>query len=225
MPYIRAGEDGNAGDDTTGVELYYEDQGSGAPVVLIHGYLLNGRSWRQQTRALLDAGFRVIAYDRRGYGRSAHPHSGHDADTLAADLHSVLTALDLTDAALVGFSMGTGEVARYLSTYGSGRIAKAAFLAPVLPYLVQGPDNPEGVDRAEFERAHATLAQDREAFLTTFFEDLYHLDETLGSRIDEADVQAHRAAARSASRRATEGAIRPLLTDYRPTCRPSTYRR
>ena len=116
-------------ENSTPIELYYEDHGSGQPVVLIHGYPLNGRSWEKQTAALLTAGYRVISYDRRGFGLSSQPTAGYDYDTFAADLNAIMQTLDLRDAVLVGFSMGTGEVARYLSTYGSERVTKAAFLA------------------------------------------------------------------------------------------------
>ena len=143
MPFITVGQENSAP-----IELYYEDHGSGQPLVLIHGYPLDGHSWERQLPALLDAGYRVITYDRRGFGRSSQPTTGYDYDTFAADLDQVLTTLDLTDTVLVGFSMGTGEVGRYLGTYGSGRIAKAAFLASLEPFLLKTEDNPAGVDQS-----------------------------------------------------------------------------
>ena len=138
-------------ENSTPVELYYEDHGTGSPVVLIHGWPLSGASWEKQTAALLDAGHRVIIYDRRGFGRSSKPSVGYDYDTFAADLDALLTALDLTDVSLVGFSMGTGEVTRYLGTYGSTRVRKAVLVGAIAPFLLKTPDNPEGVDRSVFE--------------------------------------------------------------------------
>src|SRR6184192_4264674 len=124
-------------ENSTPLEIHYEDHGSGQPVVLIHGYPLNGASWEKQERVLLGAGYRVVTYDRRGFGRSSQPTIGYDYDTFAADLKALLDALDLRDAALVGFSMGTGEVARYLANHGAARVAKAAFLASLEPYLLR----------------------------------------------------------------------------------------
>src|SRR3954454_2579809 len=146
MGYITVGTE-----NSTDIDLYYEDHGTGQPVVLIHGYPLDGSSWEQQTAALLEAGHRVITYDRRGFGRSSKPTTGYDYDTFAADLATVLDTLDLHDAVLVGFSMGTGEVGRYLGTRGAHRVAKAAFLGSLEPYLLQTDDNPEGVPQSVFD--------------------------------------------------------------------------
>src|SRR5512133_881460 len=141
MPYIRVGEE-NSGN----IDLYYEDHGSGKPVVLIHGWPLSGASWEKQVPVLLEAGYRVITYDRRGFGNSGHPSSGYDYDTFASDLNKVMTELDLTDTCLVGFSMGGGEVARYLGTYGSRRVRNVAFISAVPPFLLKTDDNKEGVE-------------------------------------------------------------------------------
>ena len=146
MGYITVGDE-----NSTPIELYYEDQGSGQPVVLIHGYPLNGHSWEKQTRELLAAGYRVIAYDRRGFGQSSKVGSGYDYDTFAADLNTLLETLDLQDVILVGFSMGTGELARYVSRYGHERVAKLAFLASLEPFLLQRDDNPEGLPQKGFD--------------------------------------------------------------------------
>ena len=170
------------------IELYYEDQGSGQPVVLIHGYPLNGHSWERQTRELLAAGYRVITYDRRGFGRSSKVHAGYDYDTFAADLHAVLETLDLRDVVLVGFSMGTGELARYVARYGHDRVAKLAFLASLEPYLVRADDNPEGVPRDVFDGIASAAKDDRYAWFTQFFSDFYNFDDTLGSRISQEAV-------------------------------------
>ena len=142
MPFITVGQENSAD-----IELFYNDQGSGQPVVLIHGYPLNGASWELQTAALLRSGYRVITYDRRGFGASSQPSTGYDYDTFAADLDALLTKLDLTDVALVGFSMGGGEVARYLGRYGPERVSKAGFLGAVTPCLLKTEDNPTGVGR------------------------------------------------------------------------------
>lgn len=151
------------------VELYYEDQGAGKPVVLIHGWPLSGRSWESQVPALVDAGFRVVTYDRRGFGWSSQPWSGYDYDTFAADLKKLLDHLDLRDAALVGFSMGGGEVARYVGAYGTDRVSKAVFAGAVPPYLYKAPDNPEGgIDDATIAQFEGGVKADRMAFLDGF---------------------------------------------------------
>ena len=164
MAYIKVGTE-----NSTDVELYYEDHGSGQAVVLIHGYPLDGSSWEKQSAALLGAGYRVITYDRRGFGQSSKPTEGYDYDTFAADLNTVLTTLDLNDAALVGFSMGTGEVGRYLGTYGSARVSKAVFLASLEPYVLQAEDNPGGVPQSVFDGLMEAVTTDRYAFFTEFF--------------------------------------------------------
>ena len=151
------------------VELYYEDHGSGQPVVLIHGWPLSHRMWEGQISALVAAGFRCIAYDRRGFGESERPSVGYDYDTFAADLQAVLTTLDLKNVILAGFSMGGGEVARYLGTYGSARIAKAMFIGAVPPFLLRTEDNPTGAPIEVFEGMMAGVKADRAAFLANFF--------------------------------------------------------
>src|SRR5687767_8310625 len=176
-------------ENSTDLELYYEDHGTGQPVVLIHGYPLDGSSWEKQTAALLQAGHRVITYDRRGFGRSSQPTTGYDYDTFAADLKTVLDTLDLRDVILVGFSMGTGEVGRYLGAYGSDRVAKAAFLASLEPFLLQTDDNPTGAPGEVFAGIEAAAKGDRFAWFDQFYSDFYNLDENLGSRISEAAVR------------------------------------
>ncbi|MCR2763378.1 alpha/beta hydrolase [Microbacterium sp. zg.B48] len=183
MGYVAVGTE-----NTGPIELYYEDQGSGQPVVLIHGYPLNGHSWERQTRELLARGYRVITYDRRGFGQSSKVSSGYDYDTFAADLNALLEALDLRDVVLVGFSMGTGELARYVRRYGHERIAKFAFLASLEPFLVRGDDNPEGVPQDVFDGIAAAAKQDRYAWYTRFFHDFYNVDENLGTRISPEAV-------------------------------------
>ncbi|MDH6553690.1 non-heme chloroperoxidase [Streptomyces sp. SAI-117] len=210
MPYIAVGEENSAP-----IELYYEDHGTGQPVVLIHGYPLDGHSWEKQLPALLEAGHRVITYDRRGFGRSSQPTTGYDYDTFAADLDKVLTTLDLTDAVLVGFSMGTGEVGRYLGTYGSGRVAKAAFLASLEPFLLKTDDNPTGVDQSVFDGILEAVTKDRYAYFDAFYQDFYNLDETLGSRISEAAVRGSWNVAAGASAHASVACVPTWITDFR----------
>ncbi|MFJ6415440.1 alpha/beta fold hydrolase [Paeniglutamicibacter sp. NPDC091659] len=197
------------------IDLYYEDQSSGVPVVLIHGYPLDGSSWEKQTVALLEAGYRVITYDRRGFGKSSKVASGYDYDTFASDLKAVLDALDVNDAVLVGFSMGTGEVARYLSRYGSGRIAKAVFLGSLEPFLLQTSDNPEGIPQSVFDPMLQAVSKDRYAFFTEFFKNFFNTDEFLGNRLSPEALEANKNLAYSASAYASIAAQPTWLTDFR----------
>jgi non-heme chloroperoxidase len=161
-------------ENNSSIELYYEDRGAGKPVVLIHGWPLSGRSWEKQVPALIDAGYRVIVYDRRGFGWSSQPWSGYDYDTLAADLHTLIEHLDLQQATLVGFSMGGGEVARYIGTYGTARISKAVFAAAVPPYLYKSSDNPDGgIDDATIAQFQEGVKTDRLAFLEAFTKNFF----------------------------------------------------
>jgi non-heme chloroperoxidase len=210
MAFIAVGKE-----NSTTVELYYEDHGQGQPVVLIHGYPLDGASWERQTSALLEAGYRVITYDRRGFGKSSQPTTGYDYDTFAADLNTLLTELDLGDAVLVGFSMGTGEVARYLSTYGSGRISKAVFLGSLEPFLLKTDDNPGGVPQEVFDGLLSAVKVDRYAFFTEFFKNFFNTDDTLGSRLSEEALRANWATAAKSSPHASVVAQPTWLTDFR----------
>ncbi|UPZ26539.1 alpha/beta hydrolase [Streptomyces sp. LRE541] len=177
-------------ENSADIELHYEDKGSGQPVVLIHGYPLDGNSWDGQTSALLEAGYRVVTYDRRGFGKSSQPSTGYDYDTFAADLNAVLETLDLREAVLVGFSMGTGEVARYLSLYGSARVNKAVFLASLAPFLEITDDNPDGAaPRSFFEGVSEAVKKDRYAFFSDFYNDFFNLDDNLGTRVSEGAVR------------------------------------
>ncbi|HEU4755395.1 MAG TPA: alpha/beta hydrolase [Agromyces sp.] len=209
MPTITIGTENSAP-----IELYYEDHGEGRPVVLLHGYPLDSQSWEKQQRALLSAGYRVIAYDRRGFGRSGKPTVGYDCDTFAADLNALLDALDLRDVSLVGFSMGTGDITRYLGTYGSERVAKAAFLGSQQPYLRQTEDNPGGV-APDFDGLKLQAEGDRFAWFDSYFENFYNLDENLGSRISEAAVRGNWATAAQASWYAVSACVDAWLTDFR----------
>ncbi len=203
-------------ENSSPIELYYEDHGKGQPVVLIHGYPLDGASWEKQTAALLQAGYRVITYDRRGFGRSDKPAEGYDYDTFAADLNAVMNTLDLHSAVLVGFSMGTGEVARYLSTFGSDRVDKAVFLGSLEPYLLKAEDNPEGVPQEVFDGLLEAATADRYAFFTEFFKNFYNSDDFLGTdRLSQEVVNAGWNLASSASPIASLAAQPTWLTDFR----------
>ena len=210
MPYVTVGKE-NSGN----IDLYYEDHGSGAPVVLIHGYPLSGASWEKQTAALLAAGHRVIAYDRRGFGKSSQPTSGYNYDTFAEDLHQLVTKLQLRDFALAGFSMGGGEVARYIGKHGSKGVSKAVFLSSVPPFLLKTADNPEGVDRAVFAGIEKAVAKDRYAFFTEFFKDFYNTDLLLGKRVSEQTAHASWIVAAGASATASLACVPAWYEDFR----------
>lgn len=213
MAYITVGTE-----NSVDIDIFYTDHGpaDAQPVVLIHGFPLNGESWDLQSRALLESGYRVIAYDRRGFGASSKTASGSDYDTFASDLHALVEDLELEDAVLVGFSMGTGEIARYLSRYGASRIAKAAFLGSLEPYLLITDDNPDGAgDQAFFDGTAAAVAEDRYAFLTGFFRDFYNLDEMLGDRISPEAVDASVQVANQAGNAAIAAAPLTWPTDFR----------
>ena len=211
MPYITVGKEENAP-----VELYYEDHGSGQPVVLIHGYPLNGDSWEKQTAALLAAGYRVITYDRRGFGRSSKPTSGYDYDTFTADLDVLLRVLDLKDAILVGFSMGTGEVARYVARYGTDRVAKVAFLGGLEPFLLKTDDNPTGLDASVRDDILKAATADRYAWFDNFFADFYNTDEFLGTpRLSEAALRGSWNVAAGSSPYAASASVPTWFTDFR----------
>jgi non-heme chloroperoxidase len=210
MPYITVGKE-NSGD----IELYYEDHGSGQLVVLIHGYPLSGASWEKQVPVLLDAGYRVITYDRRGFGRSSQPTTGYNYDTFAEDLHRLVTQLKLRDFNLVGFSMGGGEVARYIGKYGSKGVSKAVIISGVPPYLLKTADNQEGVDGSVFAGIEKAVAADRYAFFTGFFQNFYNTDLLLGKRVSEQAVQASWNVAVTASATASLACVAAWHEDFR----------
>jgi non-heme chloroperoxidase len=210
MPHITVGKE-NSGN----IELYYEDHGSGQPVVLIHGYPLSGASWEKQVPFLLKAGYRVITYDRRGFGKSSQPTAGYNYDTFAEDLRKVVTQLKLNDFTLVGFSMGGGEVARYIGKYGSKGVSKAVIVSGVPPYLLKTGDNPEGLDASIFAASEKAVAADRYAFFTAFFKDFYNTDLLLGKRVSEQAVQASWNVAVSASATASLACIPTWHEDFR----------
>jgi non-heme chloroperoxidase len=210
MPHVEVGKE-NSG----AINLYYEDHGSGNPVVLIHGYPLSSSSWEKQIPALLAAGYRVIAYDRRGFGQSSQPTTGYNYDTFAQDLQKLVTHLKLRDFSLVGFSMGGGEVARYIGKYGSKDVSKAVIIGGVPPFLLKTADNPEGVDGSVFEGMQKAVAADRYAFFTEFFKNFYNTDVNLGKRVSEQAVQASWNVAASASATASLACVPTWHEDFR----------
>lgn len=210
MGFITVGRE-----NTTDIEIYYEDHGSGQPVVLIHGYPLDGNSWELQARELLDAGYRVITYDRRGFGKSSKVGTGYDYDTFAADLNTVLETLNLRDVILVGFSMGSGELARYVHNFGHERVAKLAFLASLEPFLVATDDNPGGVPQSVFDGIVEAARSDRYAWFTEFYKSFYNLDETLGSRISQEVVTANWNTATASAPVAAYAVVSAWIEDFR----------
>jgi non-heme chloroperoxidase len=210
MPYVTVGRENSAA-----IRIYYEDHGSGPPVVLVHGYGLNGHSWEKQERALLAAGHRVISYDRRGFGASSRPSTGYDFDTLAGDLHVLLSSLDLYQVVLAGFAMGAGEVARYLAVHGSGRVTGAVLIAPLLPFLLKTPDNPDGIDRSVVDEILARIAADRPAAMKDLMDRSYNVDLLGGNRVSDQAWQNSFYVAISASANAAVGCVTACLEDFR----------
>jgi len=210
MPYL------NVGDENSGsIELYYEDHGSGSPVVMIHGYPLSSRAWDKQVPALLAAGHRVITYDRRGFGKSSQPTFGYDYDTFAADLSALMEELDLRETTLVGHSMGTGEVTRYLGAYGSARVAKGVLVSPIPPYLLQADDNPDGLPAALFDGFMKEAKADVPAWMKGFLDNFYNIDEFAGTLVSDQAFQSSWNIASAASATAAVACIATWETDFR----------
>ena len=203
-------------ENSAAIELYYEDHGSGSPVVLIHGWPLSGASWEKQTAALLNAGHRVITYDRRGFGRSSKPGVGYDYNTFAADLDAILKHLELRDVALVGFSMGTGETTRYIGKYGTDRVRKAVLIGTLGPYLVKAGDNPDGVDPAVFEGIRKAIKKDRPSFLREFLHNFYNYDVMGGKLVSDWVVEDNWNVAAGASAIGTLACVDAWIEDFRP---------
>jgi non-heme chloroperoxidase len=210
MPTVTVGQENNAD-----IEIYYEDHGTGQPVVLIHGYPLSGRAWDKQVPVLLDAGYRVITYDRRGFGKSSQAAAGYDYDTFAADLSALLDYLDLRDTVLAGHSMGTGEVTRYLGHYGSARVAKAVLVAPIPPYLLQAADNPDGVPQGLFDGFAQAARADTPAWMNGFLGNFYNIDTLRGTLVSDQAFQASWNLAVTASATAAVDCIATWATDFR----------
>ena len=210
MPFVTVGRENSAA-----IRIYYEDHGTGSPVVLVHGYALNGHSWEKQEAALLAAGHRVITYDRRGSGASSRPSTGYDFDTLAADLHALLSRLDLREVVLAGFALGTGEVTRYLAAHGPGRVTAAVLVTPLLPFLLQTHDNPDGIDQSIFDGITARIAADRPAAMKDFLDRSYNVDLLGGDRVSDQAWQNSFYVAISASAQAALGCVTACLEDFR----------
>ncbi len=210
MAYVMVGKE-----NSSDIQLYYEDHGSGDPVVLIHGYPLSSASWEKQIPVLLEAGQRVITYDRRGFGKSSQPTTGYNYDTFAEDLHKLVTHLKLRNFALVGFSMGGGEVARYIGKHGSKGVSKAVIIGGIPPYLLKTADNADGVDASVFEGIQKAVAADRYAFFSEFFKNFFNTDVFLGKRISEQAVQASWNVAASASATASLACVPTWHEDFR----------
>jgi len=202
-------------ENSTSIHLYYEDHGSGPPVVLIHGWPLSGASWEKQAAALLAAGRRVITYDRRGFGRSSQPAIGYNYDTFSADLNTLLTTLELTNVDLVGFSMGTGEVSRYIGKYGTERVRRAVLIGTLGPYLVKAQDNPEGVDPSVFAGIKASIKADRPAYLIEFLRNFYNYDKTGGKLVSERVLEDNFNVATGASAIGTVACVDAWIEDFR----------
>jgi non-heme chloroperoxidase len=210
MAYVTVGKE-----NSSDIQLYYEDHGSGDPVVLIHGYPLSGASWEKQIPVLLESGHRVITYDRRGFGKSSQPTTGYNYDTFAEDLHKLVTHLKVRNFALVGFSMGGGEVARYIGKHGSKGVSKAVIIGGIPPYLLKTADNPDGVDASVFDAIQKAVAADRYAFFTEFFKNFFNTDVFLGKRISEQAVQASWNVAATASAAASLACVPTWHEDFR----------
>ena len=214
MPYFKVGQE-NSGS----IDLYYEDHGSGRPVVLIHGYPLSGRAWDKQLPVLMDDGHRVITYDRRGFGKSGQPAAGYDYDTFAADLHVLLETLDLHDVTLIGHSMGTGEVTRYLGKYGSSLVARGVLISPIPPFLLQTTDNPEGLPGSLFDGFMDSARRDMPAWMKGFLDNFYNADKFLGNLVSNEAYQTSFNLAVSASAIAAVACIPTWETDFRADVR------
>lgn len=210
MAHVKVGEE-NSND----INIYFEDHGRGQPVVLIHGYPLSGTSWEKQEAVLLNAGFRVITYDRRGFGRSSKPSIDYNYEAFTEDLSTLMNHLDLRDAILVGFSMGSGEVVRYLARHGTGRVSRAVLMGPIPPFLMKTNDNPEGLDVSVFQGFQKEILKDRPAFLRQFLETFFNYDVLKGERISEHALEAHFLVANTASAKATHDCVSTWLTDFR----------
>jgi non-heme chloroperoxidase len=210
MPFVTVAKE-NSGN----IDLYYEDHGFGKPIILIHGYPLSGASWEKQLPALLNAGYRVITYDRRGFGKSSQPTIGYNYDIFTEDLRKLITHLGLKNFALVGFSMGGGEIARYFGKYGSEGVSKAVIIGGIPPFLLKTHDNPDGLDSDIFQGIQKAVAVDRYAFFTEFFKNFYNTDLLLGKRVSQDVVQASWNIAVGASATASLACVPTWHEDFR----------
>jgi non-heme chloroperoxidase len=210
MSFVTAGHE-----NSQEIRIYYEDHGSGPPLLLIHGYPFSGRAWEREEARFLDEGYRVITYDRRGFGHSDRPAAGYDYDTFASDLNVLVTELGIVDVTLVGHSMGTGEIARYLSAYGADKIRAAVFIAPIPPFLPKTADHPRGVAPEVFDGFKKAIVDDRYAFVTEFLRNFYNTEHFLGKPISPEKLRADFSLAAAASPIAFLKCVDTWLTDFR----------
>jgi len=211
MPFVKVGTENSAD-----IEIHYRDHGSGKPIILVHGYPLDGNSWERQERVLLEHGYRCISYDRRGFGRSSQPTAGYDYDSFAGDLKAVMDHIALDqEVVLAGFSMGTGEVTRYLGKYGSAGVSKAILLGVIPPFLLETADNPKGVPASVFDGIKQAIVADRYAYFDAFFADFYNTDKLAPQRISDAAVRGSFNVAAAASPYASYACVDTWLTDFR----------
>jgi non-heme chloroperoxidase len=210
MPYVKVGEE-NSGH----IKLHYEDYGAGEPIILIHGYPLSGRAWDKQVPVLLDAGHRVVTYDRRGFGDSSRPSTGYDYDTFASDLKMLIDELDLHEVTLVGHSMGTGEVTRYIGKYDSDRIARGVLVSPIPPFLLEADDNPDGLPGSLFEGFVESAKADTPAWMKGFLDNFYNMDQYAGKLVSPEAFASSLDLALDASAIAAVACIPTWETDFR----------
>jgi non-heme chloroperoxidase len=185
MSFLKVGSE-----NQTDIKLYYTDHGRGEPVILIHGYPFSGMAWERQEAFLLEQGYRVITYDRRGFGKSSQPSKGYDYDTFASDLDTLINTLDLTGVTLIGHSMGTGEIARYIGKFGSSKVSRAIMVSPIPPFLLKTPDNETGVERQIFEDFKQAIKEDRYAFMTEFLDKFYSRSFMNGEKVSDEKLRA-----------------------------------
>jgi len=210
MAYVEVGKE-----NTAAIKIHYEDHGTGRPIVLIHGFPFSATAWEKEETALLAAGYRVIAYDRRGFGQSSQPSVGYDYDTFVADLDTLLTALNLQDVTLVGHSMGTGEVTHYLGTRGSGRVRNGVLISPIPPFLLKTDDNPKGVPQKVFDDMQQAILKDRLVYLANFNADFFNVDVNLGKSVSQEELNASWNTASIASPKGTHDCVTTWITDFR----------
>jgi non-heme chloroperoxidase len=210
MAYVEVGKE-----NSEAIKIHYEDHGTGRTIVLIHGFPFSGRAWEKEETALLGAGYRVITYDRRGFGQSSQPSVGYDYDTFVADLDMLLTELNLQDVTLVGHSMGTGEVTHYLGTRGSGRVRNGVLISPIPPFLLKTNDNPKGVAQKVFDDMQQAILKDRLVYLANFNADFFNVDVNLGKSVSQEELNDSWNTASIASPTGTHDCVLSWLTDFR----------
>lgn len=210
MPHLIVGQE-----NSQDIKIHFEDHGAGEIILMIHGYPFSGTAWEKEETVLLNEGYRVITYDRRGFGLSSRPSAGYDYDTFAKDLDTLLTELDLHEVTLVGHSMGTGEIARYLSHFGSDRISRAVFVAPIPPFILKTADNENGVDPEVFDTFKKEIDIDRYAFITDFLKKFYNTSKLLGKPLSDEKIRADFNLASSCSPIAFSKCVDTWLTDFR----------